>query len=175
MILPLPVTLAEVYNGATKKVTYTRRVMQSDATTAEKSETIHIRIAPGWADCTVVAFPGMGDEAHDCEPADVGVEMQTESDPLWRRDGTKLVYTATITLSEALCGTIVEVPTFDGRLLSVPVTQIVGPGVTKTVAGEGMPFLDEPTRRGDLVIQFKTQFPETLTPAQKAAIKKALQ
>jgi len=99
--------------------------------------------------------------------------MVTTPEDSWSRDGSTLIYTAKITLIEALCGKVLSIPTFDGRELSVPVTQIVAPGVTKVVKGEGM--LDAATGvKGDLVIQFETIFPETLTPAQKVAIKKTL-
>jgi DnaJ family protein B protein 4 len=84
-----------------------------------------------------------------------------------------LYYTATITLLEALCGKVLSIPTFDGRELSVPITQVVAPGVTKLVKGEGMPDL-ETGEKGDLIIHFVTIFPQTLTPAQKASIKKTL-
>ena len=72
--------------------------------------------------------------------------------------------------TEALCGTS-PVPTFDGRTLSVPITQIVAPGSSKTQPGGAFA---PGGGRGDLVIKFTTVFPETLTLAQKAALKKAL-
>ena len=74
---------------------------------------------------------------------------------------------------QALTNTIIEVPTFDNRLLSVPVNQIVSPGYVKTVKGEGMPIPDA-GEKGDLVIRFSTKFPDTLTPDVKAALKKLL-
>ena len=110
---------------------------------------------------------------------------------------------------EALCGTVVEVPTLDGRILSVPVTQacrlpnselqqtavcmplrtrrmpstlsvsgcmpitqVVAPGVTKVVPGEGMPTVAGAS--GDLILLFDTEFPKTLTPEQKGTVKRAL-
>ena len=114
----------------------------------------------------------MGDEGIDVEAPDVEVKLQTEESAAWTREGSTLYYTASITLAEALCGTIVEVPTLDGRTLSVPVTQVVAPGVSKTVPGEGMPA--EEGAKGDLVIVFNTAFPDTLKAEQKALIKKAL-
>lgn len=64
-------------------------------------------------------------------------------------------------------------PTFDGRLISVPMTQVVAPGTTIRVPGEGMP-VEGGSGKGDLVIRFATRFPQTLTPKQKAELKKAL-
>ena len=98
--------------------------------------------------------------------------METSEDSCWQRQGSTLYYTARISLCAALTNTIVEIPTFDGRTLSVPITDIVSPGYTKTVPGEGMPCADG--SKGDMVIQFETSFPESLTKEQKAAIKKQL-
>ena len=126
----------------------------------------------GWEDGMVVTFPGMGDEGIDVEAPDVEVELQTAHSDAWNREGSTLYYTANITLAEALCGTIIHVPTLDGRTLAVPMTQVVAPGVSKTVPGEGMPT--EGGAKGDLVIVFETSFPETLKADQKALIKKAL-
>lgn len=170
--LLLPVTLAELYNGVTKKCTYTRRVMTEDSTTVEKEETLHVRVTPGMADGTVASFEGMGDEGVDALPADVEVTITTLQDVAWECVGSDLIYTAEISLAQALVGHIVEVPTFDHRLLSVPVNQIVDPGYTKTVTGEGMPTLEG--GKGDLIIKFHTKFPATLTPEVKAQLKKLL-
>lgn len=173
LVIQMLVTLGEIYTGATKKLTFTRRVLLKDKTTEEKAETIHLRVAPGWEDGTVATYPAAGDEDVSCETADVQVLMVTQPDPSWSREGTTLHYTAKLSLSEALCGALVAVPTFDGRELSVPVTQVVAPGVTKLVKGEGMPH-PVTGARGDLVLKFSTDFPPTLTPTQKAAIKKVL-
>lgn len=93
--------------------------------------------------------------------------LQTACNPLdrlWSRDGTTLLFNHTMTLTEALCGKIVEVPTFDDRVLTIPVTQVVAPGDSTTVPGEGI-------AGGDLIICFDVQFPKSLTPEQKKAIK----
>jgi len=170
-VRPLPVTLAELYNGAVKKVEFTRRVLQADDTTAEELASLHITIKPGMNDATAVTFPSAGDEGVGIEPADVDFVVESVPDPAWSREGSTLYYTAEISLTDALCGTVLSVPTLDGRTLSVPITQIVSPGATKTVPGEGMPTAGG---KGDLVIQFTTVFPSSLTLAQKAAVKKAL-
>ena len=67
---------------------------------------------------------------------------------------------------------MLDVPCLDGRCLAIPITQVVSPGYTKTWPKEGMPM--ECGSVGDLLIQFDIQFPATLTPAQKAALKKTL-
>lgn len=168
----LAVTFADLYNGAQKKVELTRRVLQADDTTVEELKVLHITVPPGTAEGTVITIPSAGDEGVGIEPADIDFVVETTPDAAWSREGSTLIYTATVSLTEALCGTVLSVPTFDGRTLSVPITQIVAPGSSKTVPGEGLAAPGG--GRGDLVIKFTTVFPETLTLAQKAALKKAL-
>ena len=48
------------------------------------------------------------------------------------------------------------------------------PGYRKTVPGEGMPHANEPSKKGDLIIEFTLDFPHLLTPDKKAAIRRAL-
>ena len=144
---------------------------QADDTTVEELRTLHIEIKPGMEDGALVTFPSAGDEGVGIEPADLDFVVETAEDPAWSREGSTLYYTAELSLTDALCGTVLSVPTLDGRTLSVPITQIVSPGSTKTVPGEGMPTVGG---KGDLVIQFTTVFPQSLTLAQKAAVKKAL-
>jgi DnaJ-class molecular chaperone len=83
---------------------------------------------------------------------------------------------------DALCGSILSVPTLDGRTLSIGLTEVVHPGYVKTVPGEGMPIPHPPAgaaakganagpaRKGDLQIEFEIAFPQRLTPAQRQAV-----
>lgn len=48
------------------------------------------------------------------------------------------------------------------------------PGHRKTVVGEGMPLIDTPNKRGDLVVEFNITFPPALNPEQKSIIRQAL-
>ena len=48
------------------------------------------------------------------------------------------------------------------------------PGYTKQVPGEGMPISSDPTKKGDLIIEFNIEFPTSLTPEKKQLVQKAL-
>lgn len=74
---------------------------------------------------------------------------------------------------QALCGTHVEVPTLDGRVITIPISQIVKPNEPKVVANEGMPLVGKSTR-GNLNIKFDVQYPEMLTNAQKEKLVEVL-
>jgi DnaJ family protein B protein 13 len=51
---------------------------------------------------------------------------------------------------------------------------IFRPGYTKIVPGEGMPISQDPSKKGDLVIEFEIEFPTSLSPERKDLIKRAL-
>jgi len=160
----LEVTLGELFNGATKTVAYTRKVLTADGVTADEAVETQLYVKPGWEEGLVATLEGLGDQGVHVLPGDVDIYLVVAEDPLWSREGSTLFYKHEMTLTEALCGTIVEIPTFDQRLLSVPVTQVVAPGDSQTVPAEGI-------LGGDLVICFEVTFPKSLTPAQKKAVK----
>lgn len=58
--------------------------------------------------------------------------------------------------------------------LLTAVVFIYSEGQTKRVVGEGMPLVNSPEERGDLLIKFHVQFPRSLKPEQKTLIKQAL-
>ena len=43
----------------------------------------------------------------------------------------------------------------------------------KRIPGEGLPLVDDPDRRGELIIDFNIEFPAHLTPASKGYVRKA--
>eukprot|EP00771_Trimastix_marina_P001544 gnl/Trimastix_PCT/2625.p1 GENE.gnl/Trimastix_PCT/2625~~gnl/Trimastix_PCT/2625.p1 ORF type:complete len:199 (+),score=76.88 gnl/Trimastix_PCT/2625:430-1026(+) len=178
---PLACRLEELYNGAVKHVPITRRRLTPDGVlTAPVQHTLTVQLLPGMRDKTAIVFPKEGSERPGDIPADVKLVVETQVHPTFRRDGDTLVHRAAITLGQALLGTVVHVPTLDGRTLTIPVTEIVRPGYTKTVPGEGMPILDrkaqhanpaqQPARRGALIIEFDVAFPRRLNPRQKELI-----
>lgn len=170
--VPLVCTLAEIYNGVTKKVSFTRKTLRADLVAVDEDKDVQIKVLPGWEAGTEVTFPGQGDEGVDIQPGDVTVILEIAPAAGWAREGSSLIYTTPISLADALCGCVVDVPTLDGRILSVPVNQIVAPGATKVVPGEGMVTAEG--TKGDLILAFDISFPKTLKAEQKAALKKAL-
>ena len=50
--------------------------------------------------------------------------LREKEHDLFKRDNDDLIYAAKIPLGKALVGCFVELPTLDGRLLSVPINDI---------------------------------------------------
>ncbi|KAF6168936.1 hypothetical protein GIB67_038433 [Kingdonia uniflora] len=85
---------------------------------------------------------------------------------IYKREGDDLVIIQHISLSEALTGVTLNVTTLDGRLLMVPITDIITPGDEVEVPDEGMPILTEPGKKGKLRIKLVVDFPISLTKEQ---------
>eukprot|EP00794_Sanderia_malayensis_P000657 gene657-1325_t len=171
----LYLTLEEVYKGCTKKMKISRRVMNEDGHTSSiRDKILTINVKPGWKSGTRITFPKEGDQGPNNIPADIVFIVKDKEHPLFRREGNDIVYTASIPLGKALTGCIIDVPTLDGRLLSIPVNDIVSPGYRKEVRSEGMPLSNDQNKRGSLVITFNIDFPKHLSPEQKQLLVQAL-
>lgn len=165
----LPVSLEDLYTGTTKHLKVTRRL--ADGSTAEK--VLDVPIKAGWKRGTKITFEKEGDEAPGTIPADIVFVIGEKPHDRFERDGNDLVHTARITLKQALCDHTVQVRTLDGRTLSVPCNEVISPGYTKRVPGEGMPVSKAPGTKGDLRLKFHITFPthiDTATRAQLAAL-----
>lgn len=61
---------------------------------------------------------------------------------------------------QALCGAVVPVPHIDKRVTQLTVKDVIRPGSTRRLQGEGLPLPKDPLRRGDLVVEFDILFPD---------------
>ncbi len=57
--------------------------------------------------------------------ADIVFIVKDKPHARFRRDGVNLIYTAPVLLGQALTGYTVEVHTLDGRILNVPINDII--------------------------------------------------
>ena len=166
----LAVSLEELFAGATKRVKVTR---QRGGKPEEK--VLEIVVKPGWKAGTAVTFEREGDETPGGPPpADLVFVIAEKPHATFTREGNNLVYKAKLPLADALCGCTLPVATLDGRTISVAVADVVAPGATKTVKGEGMPISRTPAVRGDLVVKFDVAFPRSLSDEKKRALRAAL-
>ena len=167
----LPVTLEEVLTGCTKKMKITRRVTQSNGNMHKEDKILTIDVKPGWKSGTKITFNQEGDQSPNALPADVIFIIKDKPHPYFRRDGSDIKYTAKISLKEALTGnSIVKVPTLDGDPVTVAIREIVKPTTQKRLSGRGLPLTKEPSKRGDLIIQFDIQFPAALPETTRQII-----
>uniref|UniRef100_I3K7W3 Zgc:122979 n=1 Tax=Oreochromis niloticus TaxID=8128 RepID=I3K7W3_ORENI len=167
----LLVTLEEVMQGCTKHVKITRSRLNPDGCTLRTEEKVlNVVVKKGWKSGTKITFPREGDETPNSAPADITFILRDQEHPQYKREGSNLVYTAKITLKEALCGCTVNVPTLDNRMMPLPCSDVIKPGAVRRLRGEGLPLPKSPSQRGDLVVEFQVAFPDRIPPQSREII-----
>ena len=172
---PLACSLEDLFSGATKKVKVTRQRLGADGKSARAEEKIlEIPIRPGWKKGTTVTFPAEGDELPGVAPADIAFVVAEKEHARFTREGDDLIHVVRLSLADALCGSTLHLETLDGRMLSIAVPEVVSPGYTKRVPGEGMPLSKEPGKRGSLVLRFNIVFPRDVPDSRKLQLRTLL-
>jgi len=159
-------SLEELSQGAMKQVKVVRQVIV-DGQPRPEEKIIKVTVQPGWKENTKLTFPNSGDEEVDMETGDLILVLKEKPHPRFKRDKNDLVYTAKISLLQALTGTVVDVELLDGRILPVAVNDIAKPGYKVVVPGEGMPLAKDSKSKGNLVVDFDVQYPDVLSIKQK--------
>lgn len=171
----LYMSLEDILNGCTKKMKISRRVLQQDSTYKKEDKVLTINVKPGWKAGTKITFQKEGDQGRNKIPADIVFIIRDKPHPYFKRDGSNIKYVAKITLKQALCGCVAEVPTLTGERISLNLAnEIIKPTTAKKYIGKGLPFPKEPSKRGDLIVTFDIKFPDSLTKSAKDMIQNVL-
>ena len=100
--------------------------MNDDGITSNIREKIlSITVKRGWLPDTQVIFEGEGDQGPNNIPSDLVFIVKDKPHPHFRRQNANLIYMATINLGHALIGTTLHIEHLDGRLLDIPINEIV--------------------------------------------------
>ena len=172
----LPVSLEDLYGGATKRLKITRKLRDAASGIQVPTEKIlEVKVKPGWKAGTKIRFPGEGDELPNGQGVqDFQFVISEKPHGLFTREGDDLKCTVTLSLLEALTGYTKSVTTIDGRKLPIEGTgSNVQPGQILRFPHLGMPHQKTPSQRGDLLVAIKVELP-SLTPTQKKQIKDIL-
>eukprot|EP01087_Luapelamoeba_hula_P019411 TRINITY_DN6422_c0_g2_i1.p1 TRINITY_DN6422_c0_g2~~TRINITY_DN6422_c0_g2_i1.p1 ORF type:complete len:334 (+),score=87.87 TRINITY_DN6422_c0_g2_i1:106-1107(+) len=166
-------TLEELASGTTKRMKISKNVRDASGSSRQEDKVIEINVQAGWKAGTKITFPEEGDVVPGEKPADIVFVLDEKPHPRFKREDSNLIYEVQISLTQALCGCDINVLTLDGRTINVRMRDIIKPGSTKWVSGEGMP--DRKTgRKGNLLVKFDVRFPTSLSDEQKRQIAQAL-
>lgn len=175
IVRDLQVSLEDIYKGTTKKLKITRKVLNPDGrSTRMEDKILTIDVKPGWKAGTKVTFPKEGDQSPNNVPADIVFVIKDKPHQTFTRDGSDIKYKASVSLKQSLCGTTLQVPTIDGRKIPLRLNEIVKPNSVKRIQGEGLPIPKQPTRRGDLIIEFDIRFPSKMSSSAKEILSDCL-
>ena len=132
--------------------------------TVKQRKMLELYIPPGSRQGEQIVLMDEADQQPDQEPGDLVFHLVETQHETFRRAGADLTADLNITLAEALTGfDRVILRHLDGRgiHLSAPERkgQILRPGQTLKVRGEGMP-IKRSSDRGDLYLQVNVEFPQ---------------
>jgi DnaJ-class molecular chaperone len=172
VVKDLQVSLEEVLSGCIKKLKITRKVLNPDGQSVRMEDKIlQIDIKPGWKSGTKITFPKEGDQTPNNVPADIVFIIKDKPHPTFSRDGQDIRYKARISLRDALCGATIQVPTLSGRKIPLNLSDVVKPGSTRRIQGEGLPYAKQPLKKGDLIIEFDITFPDKISQSTKEILR----
>ncbi|KAK4145815.1 uncharacterized protein C8A04DRAFT_35387 [Dichotomopilus funicola] len=141
-------------------------------------KTVTVDIPGGIEDGMQLRVPGAGDAPATgrvtgsvrATSGDLFVHIKVARDPQFSREGSDILYTATIPLTTAILGGDVVIPTLDGDA-KVRVTTGTNTGDKMTLSGKGMPKLNARRgRMGDLKVEFRVALPKYLSSNQRALV-----
>jgi DnaJ family protein A protein 2 len=129
---------------------------------------LEVAIEPGCPHDHDYIFTGEGDEYPNIIPGDIYVRIKIAAHKIFLRKGVHLVMVTNITLTEALTGVTRELKHLDGGkfVLATAPGEILSNNQLKMVKGLGMPFYKDRMSHGNLLVDFKVEFPKKLSKAQ---------
>merc|ERR1712112_619078 len=113
------VSLEEIATGCEKKMKISRKIYKDDGSMNHEDKVLKINIKAGWKSGTKVTFSQEGDKIPGKIPADIAFIIRDKPHPIFSRDGTNINYTYKIPLREALCGSVIQVPTLEGKKIGI--------------------------------------------------------
>ncbi|KAG5666567.1 hypothetical protein PVAND_014585 [Polypedilum vanderplanki] len=163
----LYVTLEDISTGCCKKMKISKMVVQPDGTARKEEKILQINVKPGWKAGTKITFPKEGDQIPGKVPADIVFIIRDKPHATFKREGSDIKFTAKVTLKQALCcagSWQLRVPTLGGDSIALNFNnEVIKPNTVKRLQGRGLPLPKEPSKRGDLIVNFEIQFPDNLS------------
>jgi molecular chaperone DnaJ len=136
----------------------------------ERQRTLQVSIPPGIDEGHQIRLSNEGEVGRRGGPAgSLYVAVHVGSHPSLKREGTELIYEASIGLAQAALGTRIIVPTIGGEE-DVEIKPGTQPGTEIRLRGRGVPHLRRSGIRGDLHVIVDVNVPAHLSKAQRDAL-----
>jgi len=123
---------------------------------------LDVHIKPGMQSDERIYFRKAAHQIPGATPGDVILILSETPHPVFIRKGHDLYMNHTISLIEAMGGFSIAIETPDKRKIRISVdtpSTIIANGDVKSIKGEGMPYISQPTHKGNLYIKFSVVSP----------------
>lgn len=121
---------------------------------------LNIRIPAGVKNGDVINFAGYGDNSIKQFPrGNLILKLRVLDDPVWRRDGDNIYTNYKINIFDLLLGTTIRITTPLSKELSLTIPKGTRPGITFSIAGNGVPNINT-GKPGNIYVKIDTDIPE---------------
>ena len=137
----------------------------------KKNQRIKVTIPAGIEDGKRINIPGQGEAGpQGGEAGDLYVFIQVRPHEFFERDGVNLYCVIPIDFVQASLGAEILVPSLDEKKIKVRIPAGTQNGTMLRIKGEGVPYLQTPSKRGDLYLKVQVQIPSKLSGKAKALL-----
>ena len=136
----------------------------------ERTRTLQVTIPMGIDEGHQIRLSNEGEAGpRGGPPGSLYVAVHVAPHPSLKREGTELIYEASVGLAQAALGTTIVVPTVEGEEI-VEIKAGTQPGTEIRLRGKGVPYLRRSGQRGDLHVLVDVDVPNRLSRAQREAL-----
>ena len=137
-----------------------------------RTQKIKVKVPAGVDDGQSVRVRGEGCVGSNGGPnGDLLAGVYIKRHPIFSRQNTDVYCEVPITFTQAALGAEIEVPTLDGRI-KYDLPEGTQTGRSFVLSGKGIPFVNNPKRRGNQVFTVVVETPTKLTKEQKELLQK---
>lgn len=161
VIYELPLHLQDIIKTEQKTISYNLGGI---------NQQIKVKIPAGIADGKKLRVAGKGQPGPEGGPSgNLYIKIKILDHPIFHREGDDLYINREIKFSEAALGTKIEVPTIDGKRLSLKIPTGTQSGSKMRLRGHGMPRMNG-VGRGDEYVKINVAVPKKLNKKQKVLL-----
>ena len=159
IVQTISITLKQSYEGESIPINISRTIVRNQEKVSE-TETIYVDIPKGMSNNEMIVVKEMGNVINGTK-SDLKIKIVVTTDGTFTRDGLNIMYQKQISLKDALCGFVFELPFINGKVYTINNTagNIMSPNFLKEIPNMGF---TRGSNVGKLVIKFVVVFPTTL-------------
>lgn len=138
----------------------------------EVAKVIQVSVPKGVDNGAKLRLSGEGDAGRNRGPGgDLYIVLHVKSHEIFKREGVDIYLEQPITITQAALGDLKEVPKVDG-IEKIKISAGTQTGTIISIKGVGVPYLNNPKRRGNQYIKLVVKTPTGINEEQKKLLKR---
>lgn len=156
---PVEISLEEAFHGTQRRM----QVSKPDGT----QHSITVKIPPGVDTNKRIRIAGEGISKGSHRAGDIYLVVRVLPNNRFEREGNDLKTKVKVDLYTLLLGGEARIPTIDGKTLTLTIPPDTPNGEVFRLNGQGMPHLNDTTKRGALYATIEAALPTKLSPRER--------